>query len=114
MTRNVANGWIAYTAFAVAIIAAISILTMTNDMPRWAATLPPFIGAALITIIMYGSAARDRYEEKVVDYQIALEACRAYKQCHVHLRQLGLHQQADEMKHQEEIWRRKYIRLANQ
>lgn len=48
-----------------------------------------------------------------MDYQTALEACRAYKACHVRLRQLGLHAQADEMKFQEEGWRREYVRLAD-
>jgi hypothetical protein len=48
-----------------------------------------------------------------LDYQTALEACRAYKECHVRLRKLGLHAQADEMKFQEENWRREYIKLAD-
>ncbi len=50
---------------------------------------------------------------KPMGYQTALEACRAYKAAHVTLRKLGLHAQADEMKFQEESWRREYVRLAD-
>ena len=48
-----------------------------------------------------------------MDYQTALEICRAYKACHVRLRQLGRTVEADEMKYREHVWRQEYIKLAD-
>lgn len=48
-----------------------------------------------------------------MDYQVALEICRAYKRCHLDLRKLGQNTEADEMKSRETYWRSQYMHLAD-
>ena len=48
-----------------------------------------------------------------MDYQTALEACRAYKACANTLLSLGLHNEAAVMRAEEKTWRAKYVALAD-
>ena len=49
-----------------------------------------------------------------MNYQIALEICRTYKQCGIALRDLGMSLEAGRMFTEENRWRREYVKLAGE